>query len=356
MTKATTASRLPALCLALFAAGCGGSTPPTSATAGALGPFATIKHATSPCPCLYVADLNSAGGGSITVYPTSANGNVKPIQQIAGYNSGIFDPRAVTVDASGKIYLVEEGGGGPGTINIYAAGATGNVAPIQSISGSNTLMQDSNGIAVNPMNGDIYVTSEGVGPSSYGSILIFPNNANGNVAPSGIIAGPSTGLESNLAVALDGAGNIYSTNYISGASRNTVTVYAAGSTGNVAPLRTIKGSHTKMAGPEGLALDADSNIYVANYPNSVTVYAAGASGNVAPIQLIKGSLTKMKYSEGVAVDGSGKIYVSNGAGYGGVSRSFITVYPAGANGNVGYVQRIKGAKTGLGGPDGIAIR
>ncbi|MGA8100488.1 MAG: hypothetical protein WB810_17685 [Candidatus Cybelea sp.] len=339
----------------LLLTSCGGSTTLSMPTASEASQSRTIKHLTSSCPCLYVADLNAPQGGAVTVYPSSANGNVKPIQQIAGYNTGIFDPRGVAVDGTGKIYVVEEGGGGPGTINVYAPGATGNVAPIQSITGSNTLMEGSDGIAINPVNGDIYVTNEPIPPSGNGSILIFPNNANGNVAPSGIIAGSNTGLYNNLAVALDGSGNIYATNYISSASRNSITVYAAGSTGNVSPMRTIKGGLTKLTGPEGLALDSNSNVYVANFPRSVTVYASGANGNVAPIQLIKGSATKLKYTSGVAVDSSSNIYASNGAGYGGVSRSFVTVYASGANGNVPYIQRIKGTKTGLGGPDGITI-
>src|SRR5438034_4321005 len=48
---------------------------------------------------------------------------------------------------------------------------------------------------------------------------------------------------------------------------------------------------------------------------SVTVYAAGASGNVAPIATIGGSSstdnTGLNYPVGIARDGAGRLYVTN---------------------------------------------
>jgi nicotinamide mononucleotide (NMN) deamidase PncC len=70
-------------------------------------------------------------------------------------------------------------------------------------------------------------------------------------------------------------------------------MYAANPSGNVtsAPLATIAGALTGIAGPFGVALDSSGRIYVANYYNStVTGFAANPSGNVtsAPITTITG--------------------------------------------------------------------
>lgn len=49
----------------------------------------------------------------------------------------------------------------------------------------------------------------------------------------------------------------------------------------------------------GLALDQNGNLYVANrYNSSITVYAAGATGNVAPTRRLRGSLYGAKLSRG----------------------------------------------------------
>jgi sugar lactone lactonase YvrE len=69
-------------------------------------------------------------------------------------------------------------------------------------------------------------------------------------------------------------------------------VYAAGANGNVAPSRVIAGSNTGLQTPTGVALDSAGNIYVSTNANkSVVVFAASASGNATPIRTIAGTNT-----------------------------------------------------------------
>ncbi|PYO70626.1 MAG: hypothetical protein DMD64_16905, partial [Gemmatimonadetes bacterium] len=100
-------------------------------------------------------------GSSITVYAAGASGNATPTATIAGGNTGLNFPNGVALDGAGNIYVVNEfsgSAGGPGTITVYAAGASGNVTPTATIAGGNTGLSIANGIAVDGA-GNIYVTS-----------------------------------------------------------------------------------------------------------------------------------------------------------------------------------------------------
>jgi hypothetical protein len=115
-------------------------------------------------------------------------------------------------------------------------------------------------------------------------------------APIAVISGSATQLDDPIAVGLDSTENIYVANdFVSGGEASgSVTVYPAGSSGDVTPSATISGGLTGLADPFGITLDASGRIYVVNLgggPNgfgSVTVYAAGSNGNVAPIAVITG--------------------------------------------------------------------
>ncbi|MGA8575579.1 MAG: hypothetical protein WB609_07835 [Candidatus Cybelea sp.] len=128
----------------------------------------------------------------------------------------------------------------------------------------------------------LYVPSEG-------AVRVYPANASGNVKPIRTIHGSNTGLHRAWDVALDADGNIYVANYGTHRLPGDVTVYGAGARGNVSPIRTIGGSYTNMSKPAGVALDSAGKLYVSNWgSNTVTIYAPGANGNVAPINTIGG--------------------------------------------------------------------
>src|SRR2546422_654579 len=89
--------------------------------------------------------------------------------------------------------------------------------------------------------------------------------ASGNALPMAVITGDQTGLCDPFAIALDAAGKLYVANHCA----NSITVYAPGANGNVAPDHAIVGDqivgdHTGLSSPSGLALGASGSIYVAN--------------------------------------------------------------------------------------------
>ncbi|MBV8531956.1 MAG: NHL repeat-containing protein [Candidatus Eremiobacteraeota bacterium] len=340
--------RVVAIAVALLA-GCAGA--PTTRVQS----VPQVQHrAGTQCPCLYVANAIYKGKTDtprITVYAQGASGNMPPLQEIKGRNTDLDYPYGVAVDGSDNIYVANF----DSSVTVYAAGATGNVAPAATISGSNTGLLVPQGIAINPVNADIYVSNWSENSSAGDSITFYAPGSNGNVSPLGVIQGPATQLTHPYGLTLDGNGNIY----VALGPSNAIAVYAAGSTGDVAPIRMLQGGLTEMSGPTGVALDSNLNLYVANYSNgsdsdSLTVYAAGANGNVAPIQRIAGGRTKLDNPLGVAVDSGGNIYASNLYARSG-NPSTVTVYAAGSNGNKAPIRKITGYKTGLAGPYGIVI-
>jgi hypothetical protein len=179
----------------------------------------------------------------------------------------------------------------------------------------------------------------------------YAPGANGNVAPVNSITGGSTGLSGPLGLAIDSAGDLICANFFA----NTITVYAPGASGNATPIRTIAGGNTGLAETYGIALDTTGNLYVVDNisqfggTDAVTVYAAGANGNVAPLRTITGGNTGMSGAVYDAVDSSGRLYVSNH------TAQTITVYAAGANGNAAPIATIGGSNTGLVNPWGVLV-
>lgn len=270
--------------LGVSIAGCGSS---GSSSGGTLPPSTP-----PPSPMVVAANRNVTQG--LLEFSISANGNVAPSTAITGSNTGLISasggPIAVAVDSSGRLYTADDSSSTT-TIEIFAAGAAGDVAPVATLT---------------------------------------------NV--------PAIG-----GLALDSAGNLYVANW----TQNSIRVYAPGATGNAAPIRVISGSNTLLNGPACVYVDGSGNIYVCNsiLSNQVLIFPANANGNVAPASVLSGSNTQFNGPDGITVNAAGDMVIVNGGGPNGT----ITIYPPGANGNVAPLNSIGGASTGMGNPSGIAL-
>ncbi len=145
--------------------------------------------------------------------------------------------------------------------------------------------------------------------------------------------------------------------YVTSGSTNSVYVFAAYD--KISPasfpstVATISGATTTLNSPEGVALDSSGNIYVANFSSAaITVFAAGANGDVAPSATIQGAATNLNGPFGVALDRNDEIYVANRLA------NTVVVYAAHPSGptNSAPIATIGGGSTGVNSPFGVAVR
>jgi len=195
---------------------------------------------------------------------------------------------------SAEIFLTSRGNN---AILVFADDATGNVAPLRRIQGNLTQITQSNslnGIAVDALHGEIVVSVANA------KILVFDIDADGNVPPLRVISGASTGLGFTAGVAVD---PYHDEIWAANPSANALHVFARTASGNVAPLRTIQGGATNIAQPTGVFVDLDADeVHLTNEASSaagVNVFARTASGNAAPLRSIVGPATTFGFATGI---------------------------------------------------------
>ena len=288
-------------------------------------------HKAATTALILVANEGGGTGGTISEFSESANGNIAPTSVITNHNNGPLaiafsskegigfangninsagqfgvetfslggdfltgitgfakpaQTNAVAFDSSGQLF-VSASSKGVRAIDVFAPGANNSAKPKRTISDEGGLATDSNNL--------LYVAN-----STTATIDIFPSGSGTMEAQ---IGGSNTGLVAPATVAVDASLNVY----VFDSKTATISEFAAGATGNVAPIRTIAGSNTGLNHGDGfnfgLAVSKTSgDIFVSNpASNAILVFAATASGNVAPIQTIAGSATELSVPLGLAV-------------------------------------------------------
>jgi hypothetical protein len=240
------------------------------------------------------------------------------------------------------------------SVTAYPVNRTGNIAPVININGDNPLLANPMGIAVDSK-GNIYVANSTGGASDNGSVTVYAAEAKGDASPIATISGPDTGLYQPEGIAVDADGNIYVANFWSGPiglGNGSITVYPMGSNGDISPSVTITNTAEAagMVNPIGIAVDQVSgNIFVTSAFFNVVEYVADSSGDATPIAIIAGSHTGLGEDRGIALNPvNGDIYVVNELGS-------VMVYAAGSSGNVSPTAVIEGPVTRLDLPSGIAL-
>jgi len=251
------------------------------------------------------------GSTKILVFAPATSGTMtaNPIRTISGPAANLDGAGLLTVDAAGNIYLWEEGSDPaaptviPSTILEFAAGASGNAAPIRTLDVAQYPSPDGfsgypSGLAVDASGNIVFavanVTSfDGTDQSESGQIEIFTPGQSGKATPARTISGPQSQLTQIAGLALDLRGNIYveMADYSSGDNPGILQFTGgADPATSSAPVTAISGSATSLNRffLDSLAVDAAGNTYVLDYTfpgmqtNYLLRFAPGATGNVAP--------------------------------------------------------------------------
>jgi 6-phosphogluconolactonase (cycloisomerase 2 family) len=264
---------------------------------------------------------------SITVYPRTAQGDVRPLRIIQGQNTQLNIGWPIAVDQERDEIIVANGGPNS-AILFFERTAQGNVPPKRIIKGEDTGLRNPAGVSVDNKNDELAVTNW-----RNHSITIYPLDAQGNAPPLRTLRGDKdeeiVGIVNPGAIAVDTEHDeIIEVNCV---SRYSIAFFPRKATGHVPPVRVIEGQNARIGRSHGIAYDPvnDEVLVADNLADFIAVYKRTDDGEVPPLRVIEGSLTGLSPTWSVAVDPiNDEIFVPN------ARSSTITVYPRLANGNV----------------------
>jgi sugar lactone lactonase YvrE len=299
-----------------------------SFTTAALAPVISYAGASSPVTL-------STGTAMAPLTVGNSGGAIEPLQvtTLAGSSYGYADgtgtsarfggPYGVAVDASGTVYVADNGNHRIRKITI-----SGSTATVSTLAGSTQGFADGTGtgarfnlpnsVAVDA-SGNMYVADANnqrirkITPAGEVTTLSgsgTPGDANGT--------GTGAQFKSPSGVAVDASGNLYVSDYGNSrirkvSSAGEVTTLA----GSTAGYADGEGTAATFRGPVGVTVDGSGILYVADYNNQrirkvtssgvVTTLAGSALGSADGT----GTSAQFMMPNGVALDGSGNLYVAD---------------------------------------------
>jgi len=162
--------------------------------------------------------------------------------------------------------------------------------------------------------GNVYVTDTGLNQvrkiSPSGVVTTLPDNGPGSTNANGI----PTIYENPLGVAIDATGNLY----VSYLASSVVRKISTSGAGEILAQDLTVGTPNGLQQPLGLALDASGNLYVAGYSSCsiIQISPSGLVNTFAGVGLqgnTNGSKSTARFNvpDGVAVDAKGNVYVAD---------------------------------------------
>ena len=190
---------------------------------------------------------------SVVVYRKQASGDDKPLREIVGSDTQLEDPHGIALDTKNRLIFVSNFGNAqvsepaargarrgdtygrfdPPSITVYPLDASGNVKPLWTIEGPQTMMNWPSHLAVHEERQELFVAND-----ADDSILVFRSTDKGNVAPVRMIKGPNTGIKNPPGIALDTKNGEIS---VASMGTHAVLFFPMTANGDVKPTRIIRG-------------------------------------------------------------------------------------------------------------------
>lgn len=277
---------------------------------------------------IFVADYGnnlireiSAGGIVSTVAGSGMQGSVNT----AAANSSFNGPTGLCLDATGNIYIADNNNN---QIRMISAGNVTTIAGSDSIGavdgiGAKAYFFGPTGI-VRDGGGNLYVTDAGnnlirkVVPSS-GQVSTVAGNTNPGASNGALL---SASFNNPGGIAIDGSGNLYVAdmlnNMIRGINFNTQKVTTVAGNSDTSMDRDGPDSTALFYYPTSVAVDANGNIYVAEYVTNL-IRKISANGTVSTFAgngqagLVDSTGTTAEFNgpSGLAIDKTGNLYVAD---------------------------------------------
>jgi hypothetical protein len=280
-------------------------------------------------PLLFVTNQDeNQGPASVTSYAFDASGDVAPLRTITGPATGLDSPLGITV--IGDEIAV---GNVNNAVTFYALDADGDTGPTRQIAGPHTGLNIP--IQVVASGGELYVSDV------TGAIDVFPLDAAGDVTPTRKITIPL--LDSVRFLAIDG-GEIYATTGSSG----LIVVVPTAASGTVTPTRTITAIGDATSCTFGIVIQSGEIFVYDPCRQEIRVYPESAAGAAAPVRTIR--------SAGVPLDGSRQLALFRDHIYmADLNSASVLVFLSTASGAVTPVRTLSGPHTGLAVSFGVTV-
>jgi DNA-binding beta-propeller fold protein YncE len=255
--------------------------------------------------------------------------------------------------------------------------------PKRVLAGDKTLIEFQSGLYVDQATGDLFAPNN----DTVDTLVVFAQGSDGDVPPKRALHTP----HGTFGIAVDEKRNEM---FLTTQHDSTVVVFRKNAEKDEAPIRLLQGDDTGLADPHGIAIDPrDEVFFVANYGSrglrradqpirtgvpglgkgrekanwplgreyaipgsgshaepSITIHALAAKGNDRPLGVIKGPKTQLNWPTGIAFDPERReLFVANDMG------PSILVFDANARGDVAPKRVLKGKKTKLANPTSVTL-
>ena len=238
-----------------------------------------------------IFSVESDTGDRMVRFPRDANGDVPP-KAVLHTPHRIYN--LAGSESRQEIFATVEY---PPQVAVFRKDASGEDQPLRVLEGDATGLDAPHGIAVDEKDQLLFVNNwghhsdvsvAGTGKWLPPSIKVYPLTASGEARPLRVITGDKTELDWPAAMKFDpDSGELYVANDIG----QSVLVFAgaAAAQGDIAPSRVIHGPSTRLRNPTGVALDLkNKELWVSNLGNSsATVYPLDANGDASPLRVIR---------------------------------------------------------------------